>query len=1001
MLYCPECGAVLSDGAKFCYRCKARIAAPIGNGVTPVVKRPEEESISPAAVPVPEEETAHIIDTILEEVPEVIAEPDDETGICADEAAVAEDIVIPEESFAAEALAEDEVLQVTEDLVSAEEPFAEGGDAEADTEPEREDIISSEEPYAEDEDAEADTAPEVEDIASPEEPYTEEEQAETDAEPEEEDIDPSEEAFAEEHTETDAEADAEAEAVSEETCPEEDTDTEPESEDTASETVVSETVPAPEENTERELLNMLEELRPSAHREEQAEPYDLFAALRDIPSFFETESIPVLTGDEIFRQTGSDVSENISADTDTAEGTAAEPAEEEAEAPFADNTVGEEAQTDDSAETAEPAEVVFGAAEEPAEPASAEDEEAREEEKILPDFFFDLEKPVKDFFTEEKDEPAEEIPAEEPVIPDFFFDFEKIKADTDTEEAAAAEETPAEETGLPEFFFDLDGAATETEAEEETAEDEVSAAETAMPEFFFGGETDDTEDAAAEDIFSDINEIPEFFPEEQPAAGTAAEEEVTETEDDAEETVPAAEDTVAKFIFDDDEYDDEVFAEEETGTKGFSEAVKAVFGRDGGGRESEEDEDDSRGAVVRALYTRELVVDKPIRSEEVISEKSDSKETRKRKIISLIVCAALALVLSLAALHYHNRPDNVFARHMKKAEEALSQGDISAAAVEYNKALEIRPDSLQAADMLDSLWEETFSEAEGMAQEGRFVDAVRTAQMLKQIHPDNKEGYSANMEEIYSSWMRAATASGSSDEIERILETAKVDLDTEALSRLEAISQKSQVWTKYEEFFSENSGKILDSFSAGDRAAVFSTLSGMKEKIAAYKAEGGTFPVISETEKAGSHAAFYYGDDGMLQVYIGKLTEEKTRTGTADSFVITNEGGRTEYECYTCEWDKDAPGGSFSDTRYGESIGERYYTYSGKLKDGVYDGDIDAADWEDTVYKIKFENGKVVVQMAVSPGGATNVVGWDEYNVWMLCFTDEDVQRTFALPYVK
>ncbi|MBQ5341577.1 MAG: zinc-ribbon domain-containing protein, partial [Oscillospiraceae bacterium] len=296
MLYCPECGAVLSDGAKFCYRCKARIAAPIGNGVTPVVKRPEEESISPAAVPVPEEETAHIIDTILEEVPEVIAEPDDETGICADEAAVAEDIVIPEESFAAEALAEDEVLQVTEDLVSAEEPFAEGGDAEADTEPEREDIISSEEPYAEDEDAEADTAPEVEDIASPEEPYTEEEQAETDAEPEEEDIDPSEEAFAEEHTETDAEADAEAEAVSEETCPEEDTDTEPESEDTASETVVSETVPAPEENTERELLNMLEELRPSAHREEQAEPYDLFAALRDIPSFFETESIPVLTG---------------------------------------------------------------------------------------------------------------------------------------------------------------------------------------------------------------------------------------------------------------------------------------------------------------------------------------------------------------------------------------------------------------------------------------------------------------------------------------------------------------------------------------------------------------------------------------------------------------------------------------------------------------------------------------------------------------------------------
>ena len=404
---------------------------------------------------------------------------------------------------------------------------------------------------------------------------------------------------------------------------------------------------------------------------------------------------------------------------------------------------------------------------------------------------------------------------------------------------------------------------------------------------------------------------------------------------------------------------------------------------------------------MRALYSRELTVDKPIRTDELVSEKPASIEARKRKRNSLIAVLALALVISLAAVYYHNLPGNVYSRHMKKAEAALSQGDVSVAAVEYNKALEIRPDSLQASEVLDSLWSEACSKADVLADEGKYSDAVAAAQDLKLIHPQDSSGFAEEMEKIYSSWAYSAALSGRVDEVSRILEMSKNDVGSEAYSRIETLAREGQARGSHAGVFSETSEKILDNFFGGNGLAVFDIMNGIKSDIASYMNEGGSFPFISEEERAGRHVA-YYGNGDTFQVYIGKLTDEDSRIGTADSFVISSGGSQgSEYEYYTCEWDKDVPGGNFTDVRYGGSLEEAKYTYSGKLKDGAYDGDIDVTESDGTVYKTKFENGKVILEMEVSPGGARNVVGWDEYRVWMLCFSDEDVQRVFALPYVE
>ena len=900
MLYCPECGAVLSDGAQFCYRCKARIAAPIESGELPVMKGFDERYWTLDAIPEPVDEPVQICDTEPEEVSGEMCEPDETAGAPADEVPEPEYTVLPEETGAEE----DEAV----------------------TDAEPEDSVFPEETDAEEEETEPDTGTEPEEISVPEESDTEEENTETGAGPEPEDV--AEVTYTEEETEE---------------------DTEPEPEDTISADVPAEPETSPEEKAERELLNMLEELRPSAHKEDAAEPYDVLAALRDIPSFFDDEDIPSLTDEELFGTDGQNRYITV----------AEEPEVKTDDLPEAD-TVGD------------------------AVPAA---------ENFMPEFFFDVKEPETDAFAGEDTLPAAPA-AEDDAAPEFFFEVKEPEAGAPAGEDTLPVAPAAEDGAAPEFFFEVKEPEAETAHEETDITEAPEAVDMPMPEFFFGTEGFGTTDEEAV-----TEEIPEPEADIQEPLQV---EDTPKTEDAAETEAPAEETEMPRFIFDEDDYDTDSFDEvEEPETRDFAERVKAVFTREDSNRDTEKEESD-RSAVVRALYTRELVVDRPIRSEEVISETSDAKEARKRRRNSLIIIAALALVLSLAALYYHNLPGNVFSRRMQKAETALSNGDIVSAAAEYNKALEVRPDSLQAAEMLDSLWEKTCSDADSMAEEGRYNDAVQTAQVLKLIHPENTDGYAAKMEEIYSSWMRAAVNAGNSDDVTRILDAAKDEIGADALARLQEIADSDQVWIKYEELFSENSGKILDSFFGGDRKAVFGIISAMKEKVAAYRNEGGTFPVVSETEKSGKHVAYYYGDDGLFQVYIGKLTDENTRTGSADSFVIGTEGNKTTYEYYTCEWDKDVPGGAFTDERFGTDLeDDRHYTYSGKLKNGAYDGDIDATDWDETVYKLKFQDGKVILEMEVSPGGARNVVGWDEYRVWMLCFSDEDVQRTFTLPYVK
>ena len=845
MLYCPECGAVLSDDAQFCYRCKTRIATHLeGNEKLNVV------------------------------FPDIEYDPVRTDAVGGDAPAEA-DCPEPEKKESAEEM----IGQVENDV-----PF--GADAET-------------------ADAEETRAEDIEVTAT--------------------------------ETETDVPDRTDADGVLD-----------------------------PVANAEKELFNMLEELRRAAGMDIQSVQDELKKASEVDPSASDERE-----ADDGHTQPEPDPVEP--ADNDQAE---ADPIKSFFEFD-ADDIVG--AYGLDSLIQKQPL--------------------AEEAGDGLFDSDFDFDFDAADISDEpeqavtDRDLMAEKEAVNEPEKPIFVFDAVGMTDQSDLEKSSSAETESG--AGHTDFTFE----ARETAAGEEI--EEYFPDETVMPENENGESSEEAEQAAGTSVETadEPQTVDAADAAEQILDETAAEpvselaesvtEDIHETETAAKEE--SAETELPKFVFDD--YDDDDTYDE------LQDAAAEAGSVAGKGLQAEEDV--NRSAVVRALYSRELTVDKPIRTDELVSEKPASIEARKRKRNSLIAVLALALVISLAAVYYHNLPGNVYSRHMKKAEAALSQGDVSVAAVEYNKALEIRPDSLQASEVLDSLWSEACSKADVLADEGKFSDAVAAAQDLKLIHPQDSSGFAEEMEKIYSSWAYSAALSGRVDEVSRILEMSKNDVGSEAYSRIETLAREGQARASHAGVFSETSEKILDNFFGGNRLAVFDIMNGIKSDIASYMNEGGSFPFISEEERAGRHVA-YYGNGDTFQVYIGKLTDEDSRIGTADSFVISSGGSQgSEYEYYTCEWDKDVPGGNFTDVRYGGSLEEAKYTYSGKLKDGAYDGDIDVTESDGTVYKTKFENGKVILEMEVSPGGARNVVGWDEYRVWMLCFSDEDVQRVFALPYVE
>ncbi|MBP0969142.1 MAG: zinc-ribbon domain-containing protein [Oscillospiraceae bacterium] len=385
---------------------------------------------------------------------------------------------------------------------------------------------------------------------------------------------------------------------------------------------------------------------------------------------------------------------------------------------------------------------------------------------------------------------------------------------------------------------------------------------------------------------------------------------------------------------------------------------------------------------------------KPIIEDGNSSEKKDDERNWKRIILTF---AAAAAAVAVFLLYYLTRPENIYRRHMRKAEDADRKGDISEAAEEYNLALEIIPDSPMASERLDLYWVETNGLVREYTQKAKFKEAVSQIGILRKVHPSREEDIAQLLEEVYSSWAAAAAMSGDENDLGLVLDQASRELDRDAYRNVVTRSEDARARYRFAEFFTEKGERCLELNMQEDTEAVLEILASMSGEISEYAAAGGTFPVRTGSDLLGRQAGFYYDGGRVLQLYIGEFNSGGNRIGTADSYVILTSGANEgDGWYYTCVWTDDAPSGAFSAKVYGTGMNLRV---EGLLKAGLYEGRTIISSDDDKTFYADYAGGKAVVIDETGPDGRSNVIGYTSDEKWCICLEDEGALLGSSLPF--
>ena len=402
--------------------------------------------------------------------------------------------------------------------------------------------------------------------------------------------------------------------------------------------------------------------------------------------------------------------------------------------------------------------------------------------------------------------------------------------------------------------------------------------------------------------------------------------------------------------------------------------------------------------IISSVKTDSPSTSEPIKVNQGMEDKKAADRKRKGSLIAFL---AIAAAIAGFLWYYLSLPENVYTRHLRRADKAAQQGDIAAAAAEYNLALEIRPDSPIASDKLREYWNVVSTEADDLAQRSQFEQALEKAKLLKQINPEKAGDAAIVVERILSAWASAAVVGGNENDVDQVLTIAGSELSESGYDRIAAVVRDTRARISYSGYFTRTGDRCLELNAAEDRSYILSLMNEMVTDIAEYAAQGGTFPVRTGSNPLGAEAAFYYEEGNALQIYIGEFDEYGERTGTAASYVMLYSADRREYWYYTCGWRWNQPHGNFSASCYGSSPADGVdYVTDGQLVDGLFEGQRTITpDGEDTFY-LTYTSGHPEILEEEESDGTRNVVGYTSDRWDWIGMDDEAVKDRTGLPYV-
>ena len=259
--------------------------------------------------------------------------------------------------------------------------------------------------------------------------------------------------------------------------------------------------------------------------------------------------------------------------------------------------------------------------------------------------------------------------------------------------------------------------------------------------------------------------------------------------------------------------------------------------------------------------------------------------------------------------------------------EAFEAGDYESAEKYLEAAFEILPDSQEISDALFETYRQYIFELLG---ENDYINAEpRVYKFISMAEGDASELLSA----FYHNWIFAILDGTADGDLESIKNDAWDYLD-DADKKLLSIDEREQS--------TDGIADMIAEYVDSDDISFACYLLFMDDYVLLKSIEYNDYKplTISVSERDHSYVRFYYDFTNEAVVgYYGDLDDDGKRTGTGTILSATADDEMMIYY-YTSGWFNDLPNGNFTETViYGDDLSD-IETYSGTLKDGVYDGTI-------------------------------------------------------------
>ncbi len=365
---------------------------------------------------------------------------------------------------------------------------------------------------------------------------------------------------------------------------------------------------------------------------------------------------------------------------------------------------------------------------------------------------------------------------------------------------------------------------------------------------------------------------------------------------------------------------------------------------------------------------------------------------RKGRVWLAIVAVLLILVMLaglFASLIRAGRSDRKFDQYVQEAQTAYASEDYSKAIEMYEKALELKPDDKQVREKLGDLYNHLFF---GLVTTGDYPAAIDALENAERFGSISKEDAAELFGAAYGLWITELLDAGDYETCAVVLEEAKPYISESEYDTFVSWLEIDQSMSSPDNAVTAPAGPddasvpgikslALWIASSVDKNAPFELCEDLHEhdEMVSEALEGRPQLTVPVTGCGFGYVVFYADDgfSGRYYVYYGGLNADGERDG--EGWILS----RPDYEgpnvyLFKATWENGKANGPFGEiAAYGEDLND-IRVYTGSLKDGYYDGEIQI-----------FWPSEEKTFFAVYDEGIPTVLGTDENGKDIIAYTED------------